>query len=435
MRRDAEWSDGARITAHDFEFSWKRVLDPATAVAENAAYLFDIKGARAFHYGQSPTADDVGVRALDDFTLRVELEEPVGHFLHLLTYHVAAAVPRHVIAAHGLGWTRPETIATHGPFRLESWIPNEMIVLTRDPNYRGQFGGNLKRIELALMAKVARETVLDRYVANQIDLVTSGSTLLERLRHQYPDEYHRQPAALTSYLAFDATRPPFDDTRVRRALAQAIDRRELTQGLLQGISSPALGGLVPPGLPGHAAHIGLAYDPARARQLLAEAGYPAGRGFPEIEAYVADGGETTRITNQYLMDQWRDQLGVRVTWRTLDFLTFQATLRASTPQLYVMAWIADYPDPDNLLRLALHQPYSRWYNDRFEQLLESARRLTDPTERLKFCQAADRLLIDEAGLIPLAYGYYHILLKPWVKRLPVSPLKTTYWKDVIIEPH
>ncbi len=104
------------------------------------------------------------------------------------------------------------------------------------------------------------------------------------MRQRYPAEYHRLPAALTTYLAFDATRPPFDDARVRRALAHAIDRRELAQGLLQGASSPALGGLVPPGLPGHTEHIGLLYDAARARQLLAEAGYPGGRGFPEIEA-------------------------------------------------------------------------------------------------------------------------------------------------------
>ncbi len=150
---------------------------------------------------------------------------------------------------------------------------------------------------------------------------------------------------------------------------------------------------------------------------------------------MADGGEATRVTNQYLKDQWRDQLGLRVTWHTLDILTFQAALRTSTPHLYRMTWVADYPDPDNFLRLALHQPHSRWHNDRFEQLLESARRMTDPAERLKFYQAADRLLMDEAGVIPLTYGYYHCWLKPWIKRFPASPLKVTYFKDVVIEPH
>jgi ABC-type oligopeptide transport system substrate-binding subunit len=434
LRRDTAWSDGTPLTAHDFEFAWKRVLDPATGATESAAYLFDIKGARAFHSGQH-TADDVGVRALDDFTLRVELEEPVGHFLHLLAYHIAAAVPRHAIAAHGIKWTDPQHIVTHGPFRLESWTPHETIVLMRDPNYRGQFSGNLMRIELTLGVNISKDVLLDRYAANQSDQVISGATILERLRQRFSTEYQRLPAALTTYLAFDATRPPFDDARVRRALAHTIDRRELTQVLLQGASSPALGGLTPPGLPGHTEQIGLHYDPARAQQLLAEAGYPGGRGVPEIVATVADAGEATRVTNEYLSNRWRDLLGLRVTWNALDVLTFQAAMNKHTPQLYRESWAADYPDPDDFLRLALHQPHSRWHNERFEQLLESARRMTDAVERLKFYQAADRLLMDEAGVIPLTYGYYHCWSKPWITRFPASPLKVTYWKDVIIEPH
>jgi ABC-type oligopeptide transport system substrate-binding subunit/type II secretory pathway predicted ATPase ExeA len=434
LRRDAAWSDGTPLTAHDFEFAWKRVLDPATGATESADYLFDIRGARAFHHDRR-AAHEVGVRALDDFTLRVELEEPVGHFLHLLAYHIAAAVPQHAIAAHGESWTNPQHIVTHGPFRLESWTPDQTIVLARDPNYRGQFGGNLTRIELTLGVNVAKDVLLDGYAANQSDQVIFGATLLERLRQRSPAEYHRLPAALTTYLAFDATRPPFDDVRVRRALAHAIDRHELTQGLLQGASSPALGGLTPPGLPGHSDQIGLPYDPARAQQLLVEAGYPGGRGFPEIAATVADAGEATRVTNEYLTTQWRDQLGLHVTWNTLDVLAFQEAMSKTTPHLYRETWAADYPDPDDFLRLALHQPHSRWHNERFELLLDSARRMTDAVERLKFYQAADRLLLDEAGVIPLTYGYYHCWLKPWITRFPASPLKTTYWKDAIIESH
>jgi ABC-type oligopeptide transport system substrate-binding subunit len=136
-----------------------------------------------------------------------------------------------------------------------------------------------------------------------------------------------------------------------------------------------------------------------------------------------------------LEEQWRANLGVRIVWAMPDYARYRASILAGTPHLYRMSWVADYPDPDNFLRLALHQPYSRWHNDRFEQLLESARHMTDPAERLKFYQAADRLLMDEAGVIPLTYERNHGLLKPWVKRFPSSPIKTTYFKDIVIEPH
>ena len=436
LRRDARWSDGMPLTAHDFEFSWKRVLDPATGAAENAEYLYNLKGAQAFQQGQTSTAEAVGVRAIDDFTLRVELEEPVGYFLHLLTYSVTMAIPRHVVLTHGADWARPEHLVTHGPFRLEAWKPLKSIVLVRDPQYVGQFSGNLERVELTLLGGEASiEELLAAYEADRYEIGPVTGNLLDRVRQQHPREYYTAPTAVSTYLAFNATRPPFDDARVRRALAHAIDRREIADVLANGLPVPGLGGLVPPGLPGHSPNIGLAFDPARARQLLAEAGYPGGRGFPEIEAMVPGGGDFTPVLNQYLEEQWRAILGVRVVWRMPDFAQYRADLLAGTPHLYRMSWVADYPDPDNYLRLALHQPYSRWHNDRFEQLLESARRMTDPAERMKFYQAADRLLMDEAGLIPLTYERYHGLLKPWVKRYPVSPIKTTYFKDIIIEPH
>jgi ABC-type oligopeptide transport system substrate-binding subunit len=435
LRREARWSDGAPITAHDFEFSWKRVLDPKTGAAENVEHLYNLTGAKAFHQGQA-SIEAVGVQAVDDFTLRVELEEPVGYFLHLLTYSVAMAVPRHVVQAHGADWSRPEHLVTHGPFRLETWQPNEAIALARDPNYIGQFSGNLKRVELTLLGgEVTAETLLAAYAADLYDIGPVTGNLLEHVRQYYPREYATAPSAITTYLGFNALRPPFDDARVRCALAHAIDRHEIAEVLAYGMPAPAVGGLVPPGLPGHSPNIGLAYDPARARQLLAEAGYPEGRGLPEIEALVPFGGDFTPVLNQYLEEQWRTTLGIHLVWQTPDFAEYRTRLLAGTPSLYRMSWVADYPDPDNYLRLALRQPYSRWHNDRFEQLLESARRMTDPAERMKFYQAADRLLMDEAGLIPLTYERYHGLLKPWVKRYPVSPIKNTYWKDIIIEPH
>jgi len=242
------------------------------------------------------------------------------------------------------------------------------------------------------------------------------------------------PYAATYYVVFDTTRPPFDDARVRRALAYALDRQALANVLLLGGVSPATGGLIPPGLPGHAAGIGLTYDPERVRQLLAEAGYLNGRGFPVTEVWDGYILEYPPLFNS-LTTQWHDQLGIQVHWKHLKPVEFLKRLQAETPPIFFLAWRADYPDPDSFLRVLMHQPYIHWRHNDYEQLLETTRRSADQAERLKFYAVADRLLMQEAPILPLFYGRWHYLLKPWVKRYPVSPLKASYWKDVIIEAH
>ncbi|HET7375378.1 MAG TPA: ABC transporter substrate-binding protein, partial [Anaerolineae bacterium] len=191
----------------------------------------------------------------------------------------------------------------------------------------------------------------------------------------------------------------------------------------------------PLGMLGHSPNIGLAFDPDRARRLMAEAGYPSGRNFQKIEAWASIGRDTPQITT-YLQTQWREYLGVEVTWRLFDWNDLRERLMTQVPHLYTLGWLADYPDPDSFLRVALHHPmYNHWHNTQYEQLLDTARGLADPVERVKFYQAADRLLMHEAGILPLFYSRRHWLIKPWVKRYPVSALSASYWKDAIIVPH
>jgi oligopeptide transport system substrate-binding protein len=258
--------------------------------------------------------------------------------------------------------------------------------------------------------------------------------MLETARLQHPREYRTLPSAHTLYLGLDASRPPFSDRRVRQAMAHALDREMLTDTLWRGIIAPAMGGLVPPGIPGHSPGIGLGYDPDRARRLLAEAGYPRGEGFPTVEA-VAHWSASDLPVAQYLQAQWRDVLGLEITWERLEWLAYKERLVARPPQLWVMGWVADYPNPDCFLRVAMHLPYVLWANERYEQLLESARRIADDADQIKFYRAADRLLVEDAPIIPLTHGRQHYLVKPWVRRYPVSAIRTSYWKDVIIEPH
>jgi oligopeptide transport system substrate-binding protein len=418
LRSDFCWSDGASITAHDAEYAWRRLMN-STPAMPNAQFLDGVTEAQA----------------ADDFTFVVELKEPIGHFLYLLTLPATFPLPRHTIEQYGDAWMQIEHLVTSGPFRLAAWEPDQLITLARNADYRGPASGNLSRVELSLPGARSNDAMLDRYEEGTYDIASlDRPDLIEYGRRMYPDEYVTQPALYTLYICFDSTRPPFDDVRVRRAFVHAVDRQALVNMVYHGSVSPATGGLVPPGMPGHLTGGALPYDPDRARQLLSDAGYANGRGFPVIEAWTSE-SVVASPNPVYLTTQWRDHLGVQVQWQTLNWNTYNQRLLIETPPLYRLAWIADYPDPDSFLRLALHQPYVRLHHDRFEELLTAARRIADPTERLKFYQAADRLLIDEALIMPLLHTRHHYLLKPWLKRFPITPLKASYWKDVVIEPH
>lgn len=430
LREDVRWSDGKPVAARDFEYAWKRVLDPTTG-SRSAELLYDVQGARAFHQSQVSTPDGVGVRALDDLTLVVELEAPAGYFLNLLALIPTFPVPQHVVEQHGAAWTDVGNIVSNGPFKLEAWQPGQSIILSRNPNYHGRFGGNVQRIEDCLLTDGA--VTLQMYEAGDLDIwsLVLPYAEMDRVRQRHAG-YFSGPGPATGYVGFDLSRPPFDDVRVRRALVHATDREMLADVVLRGYESPATGGFVPPGMPGHSPGIGLAYDPERARQLLAQAGYPGGRGFPVMTAWTSSVfAEATKA----LQAQWRESLGVEMEWELFPRAVFLDKMDKSLPHLFYIMWQADYPDPDNFLRVGLAQRYQQHWNATFDELVERARRSSDQAERMKLYQAADRILIEEAVMMPTTYGRWNLLIKPWVKKHPTSPFRQWFWKDVVIEPH
>jgi oligopeptide transport system substrate-binding protein len=237
------------------------------------------------------------------------------------------------------------------------------------------------------------------------------------------------------YYGFDVTRPPFDDVRVRRAFAMATDISIIGYIAPAGIP-PARGGLVPPGLPAHQPEIGLPYDPEGARQLLAEAGYPGGQGFPEIVSRVHPGGwgEGQRRIQQAL---WVEGLGIKMRWVALSASEMDASDLEERPHTFVELQTAAYTDPDSILRLHIPWHWSGWCNETYTSLVEKARHTFDQGQRMKLYKQAERILIDEAVVVPTEYGVDPCLVKPWVTRFPTAPLpfKVRYLKDVIIEPH
>jgi oligopeptide transport system substrate-binding protein len=255
---------------------------------------------------------------------------------------------------------------------------------------------------------------------------------MEPALHQHAGDYVTGPVLVTMYLGFNVRRPPLDDARVRRALAYAIDQETLVDILVRGYISPATGGFVPPGMPGHSPGINLPYDPDQARRLLAEAGYPGGRGFPELDLFTFRGYEP-RI--EHIQTQWRKTLGIKVMCRSMKLTALLEQLSKQPLDMFQVAWGADYPDPDSFLRTCPAWHWTGWHNKAYAELVERARRITDQGERMRLYQQAERILINEAPIVPLTYGRQHWLVKPWVRNFFTPAMQTFFWKDVIIEPH
>jgi ABC-type oligopeptide transport system substrate-binding subunit/class 3 adenylate cyclase len=435
LRDDVRWSDGVPVTAGDFEYAWRRLLKTSTSQGI-VAMLDAVAAAKAFHRGDVAEPTSLGVRALEDLTLLVELEGPTGHFLQLLTEYTAFPVPRHVVEAHGEAWVQEENIVTNGPFRLEAWKPGESMELVRYADYHGPFTGNVERIELCLLPLAEWPEILQRYQDDRLDVLPRLWFLppqqRDRTQQRYAGEAVSIPALHTGAVWFDGRRPPFSDVSVRRAFVLAADRRALLDATWPGWT-PATGGFIPPSMPGHSPGIALPYDPQKARQLLADAGYPGGRGFPTLRALTWHGGEPTL---EYLQDQWRENLGVEMRWDAVPFgKSLWAESQENQAQIKGGAWQADYPDPNDFLQLGAQRWFTGWRSETYDRLVEEARRSMDQAERMKLFRRADRILVEEAVLMPYGHARWTLLVKPWVKRYPTSPMRQWFWKDVVIEPH
>jgi len=433
LRDDVRWTDGRPVTARDFEYAWKRLLHPATG-SRNASQLYDIKGAAAFHQGQSHDPQKVGVRAPDARTLVVDLEEPTGYFLYLLAHSTAYPVPRHVVQQFGETWSTAEHMVSNGPFRLQAWHRGVSMDLVRNARYHGRCSGNVQRVRLEFEEL---QDAWGRFQAGELDVMDitfAPPDELIRMRQRFPGQHLAVPQLFTSYVGFVTTRQPFDNELVRRALVLATDREALADVVLQASRSPALGGFIPAGMPAHSPGIGLAYDPQRARDVLAEAGYAGGAGFPLVELMI-QADPMSAVASDFLCAQWQENLGIEVAPQSLQFQRYVERMAKDPPHAFIWGWAADYPDPDNFLRVCDIRGYTRWQNPDYSALVQKAKQVLDQEERMRLYREADRTLIESAAVMPLAYLRAHFLVKPWVVKYPVSALRWFFWKDVIIKPH
>ncbi|MBI3878110.1 MAG: peptide ABC transporter substrate-binding protein, partial [Verrucomicrobia bacterium] len=276
LRTNAQWSTGEPITAHDFAWAWKRALDPATA-SPYAEQFFPVKNAEAFNSGELKDPSQLGFAALDDHTFRVELANPTAYFLDLCAFQTLAVTPRRAIERHGDAWIHAHPLPVSGPYQLEFWRLKDRIRLRKNPRYWDAANTRAEVVDL-LPATIA-STAFNLYAAGQADILWDKDLvppeLLPALRDR-PD-YHSFPYLGSYFVRINVTRKPFDDPRVRRALALAVDKRRLVGKLLRAGETPA-SALVPPAARDYQSPEGLGHDPEQARRLLAEAGFPGGKG-------------------------------------------------------------------------------------------------------------------------------------------------------------
>ncbi|UQA61166.1 peptide ABC transporter substrate-binding protein [Polyangium aurulentum] len=441
LRPEARWSDGVPVTAHDFVYAWKRVLDPAFA-SPAADHLFVLRNGEAFHRGDGSAA--VGVRALDDLTLEVELERPTPYFLQLTAMPVTYPVRRDVIerlAREGRAerWVRPEHIVVNGPYTLDAWKFRYEITMKRNPHYWA--AGEL-RIHRVVWAEVEnRHAAMNLYKTGDLDWTGDSGTLpvewLETLEGKR--DFRRFPLLSTYWYELNTARPPLDDVRVRRALDLAVDKRTLAATVARG-GIPAthyvpeiIGG-------GYAERVkrdraagrdwfdmpNHGFDPERARSLLREAGHsivqgPDGQllaeGFPPVEL-LFEASESARQFAVAVQDMWRRHLGITVALRSEEWRVLLQDLRAKRFQIVRYGWAADYDHPHSFLATFVTgspQNHTGWSDPELDALVARAAATADAQESIELYRRAEERAV--AGMCRIPFYFYTgtTLVKPWVQ--------------------
>ncbi len=427
LREGLTWSDGVPLTADDVVYSFRRLLDPATA-GVFAALLYIVRGARLVNAGNAPAAD-LGVSAPDPLTVIIELDAPAPYLPQILANAYCAAVPRHVIAAAGDNWTRPGTLVSSGAYTLESWRPHESVVLVRNGRYHD--GANVRVARVVYVPTEDLTSAVARFRSGELDMqLDVPLSQVERLRSELPLETRLSPTLITYYLAINTTQPKFGDGRVRRALSLAIDRDVLTQKVLRGgevpaasFVSPMVSGYKPPQM--EFAEAGVDVRLAEARKLLTEAGFAD---VPLSVTYSHSSSLDLRRIAVVIAGMWK-RIGVQTTLFNTEGKVHFANMRQGNFDVAFAGWQADYNDPLGFLYVldsnTVRSNYARYRNLAYDGLLAKAAGMENAGVRAGLLREAEALVMRDQPIIPL----YHGVTKNLVSRRVVG------WRANAVDVH
>jgi len=403
--RDAKWSNGDPVTAHDFEFAWKRVLDPKTA--SNYAYqLYYVKNAEKANKGEAKL-DDVGVKALDDKTLEVKLENPTPYFLELTAFYTYYPVNKKVVEANPKWATEAKTHVGNGPFKLESWEHKSKLVLVKNDNYWDKDAVKLDRIEFSMVED--ENTELSMYENGEIDwagqpLSNLPIDAIQALKDS--GKLKTQPIAGTYWYKFNVEQAPFNNVKIRKAFTYALNRQAIIDNVTQTNQQPAMGA-VPPSMSLKPDGYFKDNDVETAKKLLEEGMKELGiTKLPPITLSYNTSENHKKIA-EAIQDQWKKAFGVEVKLENKEWKVYLEDMHQGKFQIGRMGWLGDFNDPINFLELYKDKDGgnndTRWENPKYKELLNKSALETDPEKRKAILAEAEAILMDEMPIAPIYF--------------------------------
>jgi oligopeptide transport system substrate-binding protein len=428
LRKDLVWTDGSPVMARDYEFAWRRAIDPRTA-SDYASLLYPIKNAVRIH-NEGLDSQLLGVTARDDHTLVVTLEEPTAHFLRLAALWTFAPLKRDTLEKNGDRWTLPQNIVSNGPFRLVNWKHDGEIILERNLTYPG-VEKLMPRAVLTMFPEDSTSQVMSAYEAGNLDVFGTGASFeippadAERLANDATRraELRTLRQSGTLFLAVNQRRPHLQDPKVRRALGQVIERDKVLREVLQRVGTPAQA-LVPDDIEGRVDGHWPAENVDEARRNLADAGFPDGKDFPPITFTFNTSAQWSKL-GEYLRQRYKDVLGIELKLEPMEWTAYLRWRRddgwRDNGDLARGGWFSDFADPFNWYNLiwdSREDPASfsvGWKNDDYDTLVRAAAVEGDPALRVSLYQQADAILADDYPDIPIFHYGSRTLVRPYVR--------------------
>ncbi|KQL49222.1 ABC transporter substrate-binding protein [Brevibacillus choshinensis] len=433
--RDHKWSNGDPVTAKDFEFAWKRALDPKTA--SNYAYqLYYIKNGEKANKGEAKL-DDVGVKALDDKTLEVKLENPTPFFLELLAFRTYFPVNPKVVQANEKWAGEAKTHVGNGPFKIETWEHKSKIVLVKNDSYWDKDKVKLDKIEFAMVED--ENTELSMFENGELDWAGSPTSSLPTDAIPALKDSGKmvtKPIAGTYWYKFNTEKPPFNNVKIRKAFAYSIDRQGLIDNILQTGQLPATGA-VPPSMVLNPNGYFKDKDIDTAKKLMEEGMKELGITKLPAVTLSYNTSEGHKKIAEAIQDQWKKNLGVDVKLENKEWKVYLEDLHEGNFQIGRMGWLGDFNDPINFLELYKDKMGgnndTRWENPKFKELLNQSSLESDLDKRKKILADAEQVLMDDMPIMPIYFYTQSWVQNPSVKGVQITGLGDVDWKGAYIE--